>query len=353
MYQWYGDSRVLVESYHAMTRYVEYLGSMAKDNIVSNGLGDWFDIGPKRAGVAQLTPVALTATAFYYRDLQIVAESARLLGRSADAAKYDHLARVVADSFNRTFYHPPEKLYATNSQTANAIPVVVGLAPPDDVPAIVDHIVADMKSRGGALTAGDVGYRFVLQALADNGRSDEIFTVNNQSERPGYGYQLAHGATSLIEAWNANLGSSQDHFMLGHILEWFYRDLAGIQPDPNAIAFDRVIIKPAPVGDITWVKSALQLHSRSHRLPVGTRIWPLPHVGLPPTGRHRNGLRSHHAQRWRHLIRALELRSHTRMAPPQYSKSNQAVINSPVRRIGNETILPRGAKSQYNAANFH
>jgi alpha-L-rhamnosidase len=133
--------------------------------------------------------------------------------------------------------------------------VVFGLAPAADVPAIVDHIVADMKSRGNALTAGDVGYRLVLQALADNGRSDEIFDVNKQSDRPGYGYQLAHGATSLMESWSADPDTSQDHFMLGHILEWFYRDLAGIQADPDAIAFERVIIKPAMVGDVTWVKA--------------------------------------------------------------------------------------------------
>ena len=255
MYEWYGDKRVLAESFDSMNRYVDYLGSMAEDNVVSYGLGDWFDVGPKRPGVAQLTPVGLTATAFYFRDLQIVAQTSRVLGRAADAAKYDRLARHVAQAFDRRFYHPAEHYYATDSQTANALPVVFGLAPAKDVPAIVDHIVADMKSRGNALTAGDVGYRFVLQALAQNGRSDEIFAVNNQSDRPGYGYQLAHGATSLMESWNANPDTSQDHFMLGHILEWFYRDLAGIQPDPEAIAFDRVIIKPAMVGDVTWVKA--------------------------------------------------------------------------------------------------
>ena len=99
-----------------------------------------------------------------------------------------------------------------------------------------------------APTAGDVGYRYVLRALADGGRSDVIFEMNHQSERPGYGYQLARGATSLTEAWDANPRSSQNHFMLGQIIEWFYGDLAGLAPDPAFPGFKRVRIRPQPGG---------------------------------------------------------------------------------------------------------
>jgi hypothetical protein len=48
-------------------------------------------------------------------------------------------------------------------------------------------------ARGNALTAGDVGYRYLLRALADGGRSDVIFDINNQSDKPGYGMQLEKG----------------------------------------------------------------------------------------------------------------------------------------------------------------
>ena len=68
---------------------------------------------------------------------------------------------------------------------------------------VIDAVADDVAARGNALTAGDVGYRYLLRRLADAGRSDVIFAMNHQSEKPGYGYQLAHGATSLTEAWNA------------------------------------------------------------------------------------------------------------------------------------------------------
>jgi hypothetical protein len=44
--------------------------------------------------------------------------------------------------------------------------------------------------------------------------------------------------------------------MLGQIMEWFYRDLAGIGTDPAAPGFKNVIVHPQPVGDVTWVRAA-------------------------------------------------------------------------------------------------
>jgi hypothetical protein len=108
------------------------------------------------------------------------------------------------------------------------------------------------------LTAGDVGYRYLLRALADGGRSDVIFAMNHQAEKPGYGYQLKQGATSLTEAWDADPRSSQNHFMLGQINEWFYRDLAGIRSDPDGPGFRKIIIAPQPVGDLTRVEATLE-----------------------------------------------------------------------------------------------
>ena len=78
----------------------------------------------------------------------------------------------------------------------------------------------------------------------------------NQDEKPGYGYMLKQGATSLTEAWNANLTTSHNHFMLGHITEWFYKDLVGIDCDPAGPGFKKIIIKPTPVGDLTWAKAS-------------------------------------------------------------------------------------------------
>lgn len=252
-YEFTGDDTPLRRYYDAMQRYVAYLGSKAEGHILSYGLGDWYDIGPKGPGISQLTPTGLTATAVYYEDVKTLAAIAKILGKPDDARAFTARADEIRVAFNQKFFDAAKGVYATGSQCANAIALVFDLAAPSDRERLVKALVDDVRARG--LTAGDVGYRYLLRALADGGRSDVIFAMNNQSEKPGYGYQLAHGATSLTEAWNAGRGSSQNHFMLGQIMEWFYHDVAGIAADPATPGFKRVIIRPQPAEDLTWARA--------------------------------------------------------------------------------------------------
>lgn len=255
-YEFAGDIELLRRNYDTMKRYVAFLATRATNNLLSHGLGDWYDIGPKPPGVSQLTPIALVATTFYFYDHRALAQAAALLGKSDEAKQFAAKAEEIRHTFNGKFFDATKQSYATGSQCANAIPLVMGMVEPAHRAAVVDALVRDVRARGNALTAGDVGYRYLLRALAEGGRSDVIFDINNQSEKPGYGYQLKMGATSLTEAWDAGRGSSQNHFMLGQINEWFYHDLAGIAADPAAPGFKNVVIKPQPVGGVTWARAS-------------------------------------------------------------------------------------------------
>ena len=44
--------------------------------------------------------------------------------------------------------------------------------------------------------------------------------------------------------------------MLGHAMIWFYQYLAGIRFDLSRNAPEQIIIQPAIVGDLTWVKAS-------------------------------------------------------------------------------------------------
>lgn len=257
-YEFTGDTGLMRESYPAMVRYLNYLRTKeTRPFVISHGLGDWYDIGPKPPGQSQLTTKEATATAFYYEDALLLSKMAGLLGKKEDAATFAALAQSIAEEYLKQFFNPATAQVDKGSQCANSIALVMGLVPEDRREAVLQNVVKDVQEKG--LTAGDVGYRYLLRALADGGRSDVIYALNNQSEKPGYGYQLKQGATALTEAWNAETRSSQNHFMLGQINEWFFRDLAGIQPDPNAPGFQRIIIRPSPVGDLTWVNASYEV----------------------------------------------------------------------------------------------
>jgi len=270
LYEWYGDSSELRKSYSMMQRYSDYLRGKAKGHILYQGLGDWFDLGPNPPGTSQLTPKGLTATAIYYYDLQILEKTARLLGKVTDADRFRQQAADVRFAFNSKFLHIEtdkkdsvhhQAYYGTGSQTADAMALYMDLVPDSVRAAVVAHLVRGIEKNNYALTAGDIGYRYLLRVLEQEGRSDIIFKMNNRSDVPGYGYQLAEGATALTESWQALPSVSNNHFMLGHLMEWFYAGILGIRlnmagADPEKQA--PLVIEPQMVGDLTWAKGGYE-----------------------------------------------------------------------------------------------
>ncbi|WP_434503235.1 family 78 glycoside hydrolase catalytic domain [Prevotella sp.] len=250
VYKWYGDKNLLVRYYGSMKRMLTYLSSREdKDGIVAYGLGDWFDIGPERPGVAQLTSNGVTATAIYYYDTKIMAETALLLNKHDDYTYYHEKAEKIKLAFNKRYLNS-DGCYDRNSQTANAMAVYMGLVPEDKKDIVMKHLVADIQSRGNSLTAGDVGYRYVVQTLKDNGYSQVINDMNSRYDVPGYGWQLSHGATALTESWQAYGFVSNNHLMLGHLQEWFFNGIGGISQTDNSIAWKEVCINPQIVSSV-------------------------------------------------------------------------------------------------------
>ncbi len=252
LYSWYGDTSVLADNYDMMAAYVDYLTGRSKDNIIYHGLGDWYDLGPAHPGYSQLTERGLTPTALYYNDLNIMAKVASLLGKSEDSEKYGTLASKVKDAFNAKFFDREKGYYDKGSQTANAMPLYFDMVPEGYRESCLNQIVADIRSRDNGMTSGDVGFSYLLRTLQREGRSDVIFDMNSQSDRPGYGYQLKQGATSLTESWSALQTASHNHCMLGHIMDWLHGGLGGIRQDDGGVAFKKFLVSPEPVGDITY-----------------------------------------------------------------------------------------------------
>lgn len=313
-YQFYGSTQPLEEHYDAMRRYLRFLQGRTTDHMLSYGLGDWYDIGPESPGESQLTGKALTATATYYQDLQSMRSIATLLGKVEDAESFATEAALVKEAFNRKLFHAETSEYDRGSQTANAMPLVVGLVPEDRRAAVLAHLVQNIHDHKEHVTAGDIGFHYVVRALTDGGRSDVLYAMLARTDSPSYGYQLSRGATTLTEAWDTNPHSSQNHFMLGHAEEWFYRGLAGIDFDMSRSDPRRIVIHPAFVSHVpdasahfdsvlgriesSWKKTAagalievsIPVGSQATiELPRGATLDGRTREGAPP-GREKNGV---------------------------------------------------------------
>ena len=263
-YQWYGDDSALRRHYDAMKRYIEYLQSRSNDGILDYGLGDWFDIGPERPGKAQLTSVALSATAMYYYELCTMSRIAQLLRKEADARRFTTMAADVKRAFNARFWNAEKRQYENGSQTASAMALYMNLVTDDNRNDVLQALVSDITTRmedassSPLVTAGDVGFRYVLQALMEGGHSELIWKMNQRDDIPGYAWQIRQGATALTESWQAYDNVSNNHLMLGHLMEWMFQAPGGIRQKEGSVGWRHIVIAPQMVGSLTWANTSFQ-----------------------------------------------------------------------------------------------
>lgn len=263
VYKWYGDPSVMKKAWPMMKDYMDYLGSKSNDFILSHGLGDWYDIGPNTPGYAQLTPVPLVATATYYYDAVLMSDIAAELKKDEDALLYRNLANKIKAAFNKRFYNAKAKTYATESQTAMAMPLSLGLVPDGDENDVFENLGNTIRNDDNSLTAGDIGFHYLVDALTKYGASDLLFAMNNRDDVPGYAYQIKKGATSLTESWQALPSKSLNHLMLGHLMEWFYQGLGGIGQEKSSVGYKSIVIRPYVIDSISYVTT-------SYESPYGT-----------------------------------------------------------------------------------
>jgi len=255
VYQRFGDLAFLAAQLDVMRRYVAYLETRSHDGIIDYGLGDWYDIGPGPPGFSKLTTSGVTATAIYFQDLVVLEKTTALLGQLNESEQYRQRAESVRSAFNARFLDPVLHRYDKGSQTAQAMPLMLGMVPDGERASVLKTLVDDIRAHQNHVTAGDIGYHYVVDALLDGGRSDVLLDMLERTDTPSYGYQLARGATALTEAWDANPASSQDHFMLGDAEEWFYRGLGGINVDLSKQGADRLVLHPVVDSRLRWVRT--------------------------------------------------------------------------------------------------
>ncbi len=256
VYERTGDRAFLAAQYEVMRKYAAYLGTRARDGIVDYGLGDWFDIGPGDPGFSKLTTAGVTGTAIYYQDLIALEKTAAVLGMKIESEAYAQQAENVRADFNARFFDAARHVYDKGSQTAQAIPLAVGMVPAGERAAVLNALVADIRAHENHTTSGEVGFHYAVDALLDGGRSDVVLDMLERTDAPSYGYILSQGATSLTEGWDAS--HSQDHFMLGSAEEWLYRGLGGINVDLSKQGTNSLVIHPFVPAKIAWVRARYQ-----------------------------------------------------------------------------------------------
>ena len=252
LYLYHDDVKVIEDNYENMKRYMANVEQRIRpnENIVDFGLGDWANDG------GSVTPVSLTATAYFYYDTVLMERFAKVLKKQQDAQYFADLSDKVRMAYNRKFYKG-NGVYVDGQQTALAMSLFYDLVPPSERKAVQAKLIEAIAVKDNHHDTGILGAKCIFRVLSDMGQTDLAMTMLNQKTMPSYGYWIENGATSLYENWSKDPGS-KNHIMFGDISAWFYSYLAGIQADPDQPGFKRIIIHPRFAEGVDWVQAAHQ-----------------------------------------------------------------------------------------------
>ncbi len=288
LHRYYGDRALLARHYPACARYVDLVQAKCPELIVPHCIGDHEALDK--------APGTLTATAHFHQWARLTAEIAALLGKTDDAEKYNRLADSIRAAFQARFVVAGK--VGQGRQDEQLFGLYHQLIPDADRPAALAFLKKSIEDKGGALTTGIFGTKYLLEVLCAEGLEDLAGKIVTRREFPGWGFMLEHGATTLWETWKASDNTySQNHPMFGSVEEWFMKHVLGIAPAADAAGFDRISIRPQAVAGLTWARGTY----RSVKGPVCVE-WKIVEgkmkltLEIPPGVR--ATVRLPHAQQW-------------------------------------------------------
>ncbi len=268
-YLFYNNTKLLETGYPYMKKYIEYLGAHSKDGVLQDlfpgdkwkNLGDWV---PPRRGMDKSEWVEDNSRRFFnncYRThlLQIMMKVGTLLGKNDDVAAFKQELNIAQKAIHKKWFNPADTTYANGEQPYLIFPLQTGITPDELKNAVFEKYVHTMLVKdNGHLNTGMIGTQITFDYLLENNRNDLIDIMVNKKTFPGWGYMIEKGATTCWEQWNGYY--SQIHSCFPYIGGWFYRGLAGIQWDTENPGFKNIILRPALVKSVDWVKCNYESH---------------------------------------------------------------------------------------------
>lgn len=243
----------------AAARYLAYeLGRRDEEGLISGVLGDY--LAPGSPGPAP-EDKRLSATLFVARVLRALAHAQELAGTQdieglpspqslrAEAATLEEAVNAVFLDPVQGIYRDPEPSGAPYRQTSNLLPLAFGTVPPEHIRAVVENLVADIRSRGDHHDCGHIGVRFLLPVLSAHGHGALAWRVLNAPTAPGWKAWLEAGNSTFMEMWHSP--RSHSHYFMGTPVTWIHEQVAGLQR--GADGWREFVVAPdpdVPVGSI-------------------------------------------------------------------------------------------------------
>lgn len=283
----YADTALLAEHYPAMKRYMDYIFGKTIDRatgiIVQNH--EWGDLGDWLSPEYDKNDKSLLWECYLIHDLDIMEETARILGRDDDARHYREMAAERRDFFRKVYldlenlitihssYDPDKVGKPVDTQASYALPIAFGII---DDQKFYDNFALTVERVNRAddgtvcppysLMTGFIGTAWISEALTKAGRNDLAYRLLTNTSYPSWLYPVTQGATTIWERLNSyththgfggnNGMNSFNHYSFGAVGNWLLTRTAGIDYSDGKLTFIPV---PDLTGSLTWAKGWMEI----------------------------------------------------------------------------------------------
>ncbi|MGO4470811.1 alpha-L-rhamnosidase C-terminal domain-containing protein [Arthrobacter sp. M-10] len=287
IYEAYGDTELLAESWDSMTRWVDYALHLAKtarhparvarsetplphEQYIWDApfhYGEWLEPKRRRADGSLIDPMAENpyaymsadrgevGTAYLYRTAETLGRIAGILGRDEAADHYRRIADAVREAWQTEFL-TPEGHTREDTQGAYVQALAFGLVPDSLREAAAERLARLIHDADDRLGTGFLSSGLLLPALAENGHADLAYRLLLRRGTPSWLGMLERGATTVWEDWEGVdehdvAHDSLNHYSKGAVIRFLHEYLVGLRQAPDSAGWQRFDIEPHPGGDLT------------------------------------------------------------------------------------------------------
>lgn len=252
----FGDRRILENQYPSMMAWVDFMAAQSRDDLWNTGFnfGDWlfFSENNDNIGNSAVTYKPLLQQCFWAHSAQLLVNTANILGKKDDAAKYSALLQRIKTAFNRE-YVTPNGAVLSNTQTAYVLALNFDMLPESLRQQAAKRLVDNIRQYGTHITTGFLGTPYICHVLTRFGYDDVAYELFLREKYPSWLYPVTMGATTIWERWDgirpdstfeeASMNSF-NHYAYGAIGDWMYRSVAGLDTKTGTQGYKEIVVKP-------------------------------------------------------------------------------------------------------------
>ena len=252
-YEQYGDKTILHKNFELVTKWLEFLDSHTKDDMLVrfggdwDFLGDWLWPGATAEGMNNNKPQTLFLNNCYrVFNLRTAAKIGRVIGKTEAALRWEQQAAASSAAIHAKFYNAGDHSYSDSSMANLSAALLADVVPIPLKTLVMKRLEKEiMEVKKGHIHVGITGGAMLFKLLREAGRDDLIYSMTSQTTYPGWGYMKENAATTIWEMWEKDLpGHSLLHSSYLYPGAWYIDGLAGIKRHEHYPGYTRFILRP-------------------------------------------------------------------------------------------------------------